>query len=102
MGEIKWGLLRSRRIPERGHCGAGDRERESAFQKKRGKIIEKRYGVGHKQASGVMGGTEGGEGTKKREGERERKVRDGIDDSEGGTHVPIEGGVRVGVSGRES
>ena len=62
------GRLRSRRIPECGHCGAGDREGESAFPNKRGKIIEKRYGVGHKQGSGVMGGTEGGE-----EGARARK-----------------------------
>ena len=91
--------MRSRRIPECGHCGAGDRERESAFQKKGGKIIEKRYGVGHKQASGVMGGTEGGKGTIERERERERKGREGIEDSEGGTHGPIEGGVRVGGVG---
>jgi len=93
--------LRSRRIPERGHCGAGDREGESAFQKKGGKIIEKRYGVGRviNRRAGSWEGTEGGEGTKKRERERERKDREGIDDSEGGTHVPIEGGVRVGGVG---
>ena len=40
------------------------------------------------------------EGLKDERGVRER--REGIDDSKGGTHVPIEGGVRVGVSGRES
>jgi hypothetical protein len=49
-----------------------------------------------------MGGTEGGKGTIERERERERKGREEIEDSEGGTHAPIEGGVRVGVSGRES